>query len=90
VDTTSVRSGASSAPYLLTRDGNVLVWRFGFAALPDSAADPVGSRGFVRFTVNARADLPPGSTISNRAWVQMDDRPAVLTPLVENRFGTSG
>ena len=74
----------ASHPVVTTLSGNVVTFEFPGIALPDSLTDPLGSKGFVRFTLDPAAGLPPGTTIENSAAVQFDLSPYQATDTTLN------
>lgn len=61
--------------------------RFDFADihLADKSA-PDYNKGFVQFSIDTKADLPPLTKISNRAGIYFDINPVVLTNYAENNI----
>ncbi|MCW3128136.1 MAG: inlJ [Bacteroidetes bacterium] len=57
--------------------------------LPDSASDPVGSQGYVRYSIRTRHDMPYGSDITNTAYIYFDFNSAVATNTTSNFYGTT-
>lgn len=62
---------------------SVLVWRFDDIQLPDSASDPLGSIGFIRFALQRDAAMQPGDTVRNQAAIYFDYNPPIFTPVSE-------
>jgi len=58
---------------------NVLVITFEDINLPDSLSDPIGSQGFVIFSIQPKGNLPNGTEITNRAGVIFGLNPPVIT-----------
>lgn len=80
LDVTSVQPGPASHPYRFEVSGaGVLTFVFEGIALPDSASDAVGSRGWVKFRVSQQPGLSLGTVIRNRFGVQFDYAPPLLT-----------
>ncbi len=81
VDPASVRTIANShTPYRLDiSQFGILQWIFDPIALPDSATDPIGSQGFIVYTVKVRRNISPGTIISNRADIFFDYNDPVAT-----------
>jgi uncharacterized repeat protein (TIGR01451 family) len=63
---------------------NVMSFTFNNIMLPDSGADMEGSNGFVKYRVNQKLNVPPGTSIINRAYIYFDFNPAVATNEVSN------
>ena len=80
VDPATVVPGASSSKYKFSISGSgVLTFIFEPINLPDSSHDPIGSNGFVKYTVQTKKNLPLGSQVNNTAYVYFDANPAVVT-----------
>ncbi len=56
-----------------------LVFTFDGIDLPDSAADPLGSQGFITFRIRPLAGLPSATVINNTAGIYFDLNEAVIT-----------
>ena len=84
LDPASVRTVASSHPYSKfdVMGQGVLKWTFNPLRLVDSLTNPEGSKGFIRFTVKKRHNLPIGSVISNKAHIYFDYNEPVVTNTV--------
>lgn len=80
----TVAPGISSHPYILRREGNVLIWEFHDIFLPDSASDPSGSIGFLRFTIDQVSDNEPGDEIFNNCAIYFDYNAPVITNHTRN------
>lgn len=80
LDPATIRPGASSHPYAVELYGSGVA-RFTFypIALPDSSKNEPASNGFVKFTIDQRADLPVGTRLENRAGIYFDFNAPVLT-----------
>lgn len=57
----------------------VLLFTFDDIYLPDSASNPEGSKGFVKFSMAMKTNLRLEDTIANRAHIYFDFQPAVIT-----------
>lgn len=79
LDRATIQPGASSHAFTLELVGNVLRFHFPAIMLPDSASDPVGSQGWVRFTIGQMANNQPGTVIQNSAAIYFDNNEPVLT-----------
>lgn len=80
LDPTTVRPGAGSHTYQWDVQGNgVVVFRFDDIHLPDSAASPINSQGFVQFRVRQRQNVPLGTKIENTAAIYFDNNAPVIT-----------
>ncbi len=81
LDPASVVNIASSHTYSSFEvSGNgILTWTFNPLRLVDSITDPVGSQGFVMFTIKRNGSRAIGSVISNSAAIVFDYNGAVIT-----------
>jgi uncharacterized repeat protein (TIGR01451 family) len=70
----------SSAPVKVTEAaGNVVIFTFSNINLPDSAANPHGSTGFVSYSIMPRPSLAGGTQIKNKAAIYFDYNAPVYT-----------
>lgn len=60
-------------------NGNVAEFKFENIMLPDSASDPIGSCGFVKFRIKYRSTLPLYESIFNFADIYFDYNPPIRT-----------
>ena len=60
------------------------VFKFNNIMLPDSGTDFLGSQGFVKFKINMKPNLLPGTQITNQAGIYFDYNPPVITNGVLN------
>lgn len=84
LDVASVRNLASSHAYSefnISGQG-ILTWVFNPVFLVDSATNEPASKGFVKFSVKKKSNLPVGSHISNRASIVFDYNAPILTNTV--------
>ncbi len=79
LDPASFEFVASSHPCSWTIDGDLLVFLFEPIALPDSASDPLGSQGFVTFSIRVSTLVQEGDSILNAANIFFDFNPPVIT-----------
>ncbi len=87
LDPSSLRSGAASHPYsFVLENGNVAVFTFDNINLPDSASNPDGSIGFVKFHIAQAAGNLPGDVIENDAAIYFDFNAPIMTPTVVHRI----
>lgn len=77
-DLASIEQLAGSHPGTLSFIGRTLTWQLD-GPFPTAASSEPLSRGFVAFTAKLDADLPTGTQVSNRAWIQFDDCPRRVT-----------
>lgn len=75
----------SSHPYTvkLIKD-SIMVFTFENINLPDSASDPSGSIGHVRFSLGLDSLAPVGTTIANQAGIFFDFNPPIFTNATQN------
>lgn len=67
----------------ISEDG-VIRWVFDNIQLPDSVRDEPNSHGFVMFRILPRQDLKGGVSIRNKAYIQFDFNPYIVTNTVLN------
>ena len=84
LDPTTVQFGASSHFYNATVIGDVIIIEFNDIELPDSLTDPVGSQGFVKFSVKQIPGNQPGTQIENEASIYFDFNAPILTNATVN------
>ena len=85
LDITSLRIlGSSHARTTRIEADSILVLTFANINLPDSASDPTGSIGYVRFRLTHQPGLPLGTRITNRAAIYFDYNPPIFTNTVAN------
>ena len=83
----TVTPGVSSHNYEFRMYGpRVLEWTFNNINLPDSAANQVGSNGFVTFHVEQVPDLAPGTVINNDADIYFDFNAPITTNTTTHRI----
>jgi len=88
LDVTSFRPLFATHDYTWQIYGNdTLEFLFQPIALPDSAANQEGSRGFVTFTIDQLPDLPNGTIIENSADIVFDFNPPIYTNTVTHTIG---
>ncbi|HLP19738.1 MAG TPA: T9SS type A sorting domain-containing protein, partial [Chitinophagales bacterium] len=90
LDPASVVNLASSHPYTeftITGTG-ILRWFFNPIYLPDSLTNPLGSQGFVMFSIKRKQDLAPGHAINNTAHIYFDYNEAVVTNTISSTIAT--
>lgn len=93
LDPATVQVIASSHTHRTILDGSSgeLRFRYDNIQLPDSASDPIGSQGFVRFAVRHRPSLPEATEVHNHAAIYFDLNPPIITNTVLNTltYGTA-
>ena len=83
----TVTPGVSSHNYEFRMYGpRVLEWTFNNINLPDSAANQVGSNGFVTYHVEQVPDLAPGTEINNDADIYFDFNAPITTNTTMHRI----
>ncbi|MEM7369941.1 MAG: T9SS type A sorting domain-containing protein [Bacteroidota bacterium] len=89
LDPASLVFGASSHPvqYSVSGQGSaVLTFTFDNILLPDSTTDPLGSQGFVSFTVSPFSSNPEPTIVYNSADIYFDFNPPIHTNTVFHTF----
>lgn len=87
LDESSVRTIATSHPYVLKRNGAALSWQFDGIDLPPSVdGDPVTGHGYVVFQVKPKAGFALGDVIPNTANIYFDFNPAIVTNTCTTEF----
>lgn len=79
VDAASFRFLHSSNGCRITRNGQVITFKYTGIYLPDSAHNPEGSKGFIVFEVKPIRSLQQGDSIVNRAAIYFDYNTPVIT-----------
>jgi len=70
----------SSSPVVVSEgNGNVVTFKFEGIYLPDSAASPSGSSGYVAYNIMLHPSLAAGTQITNKAAIYFDNNPAIYT-----------
>jgi hypothetical protein len=88
VDVGSLRAGVSSHPYELEIIGNNEVqWIFQNIRLPNRTVNEAQSRGYVKYAVQLKKNLPIGTVIRNSAEIYYDYSRSVQTNEVQNVIG---
>jgi hypothetical protein len=88
LDPATLEMGASSHPMRWDLLGlGVLRWVFDPIALPDSAANQAGSRGFVKFRIRPFAGQPSGVRVENQADIYFDYNAPVRTASTWHTLG---
>ncbi|MFN2430501.1 MAG: proprotein convertase P-domain-containing protein [Cryomorphaceae bacterium] len=72
----------------LINDGNQIDFTFDNIFLPDSATNPEGSQGYVRYRIKPNSDFGEGDIIDNTAHIFFDFNEAIVTNTVSTVFGT--
>ncbi len=71
-------ASSDSMQIWIEQDGEA-VFRFNNIMLPDSNTSELASHGFVRFKIDMKPNLPPGTIIKNTGHIYFDANPAVIT-----------
>ncbi len=77
---------SSSHKVYATLRNNLLTFYFTNILLPDSATNPDGSQGYVRFSIATKSNLSVSDIIKNRGHIFFDFQPAVITNYATTRF----
>lgn len=72
----------ASHPVQFTFNQNELIFNFYQIMLPDSASDPAGSQGYVKFKIDQKPNLAPGTQIPNDCSIYFDYNPPIVTNTV--------
>jgi len=84
LDPQTIAPGASSHFYTAQLQGNVLTFHFPSIFLPDSASDPLGSQGWVHFTISQIPGNQLGTIIPNAAAIYFDNNEPIITNTSES------
>lgn len=81
LDLESFTMNASSHNYQLTVDNDtrVIRWVFSGIMLPDSTSDPIGSIGFVNFSISPNPNQPDGTVLANFCDIYFDFNEPIRT-----------
>lgn len=81
LDLESFAMNASSHNYQLSVDNDtrVLRWVFSGIMLPDSTSDPIGSIGFVNFSISPNPNQPDGTVLANFCDIYFDFNEPIRT-----------
>ncbi|MFN7703579.1 MAG: hypothetical protein ACK5OS_03075, partial [Chryseotalea sp.] len=86
LDAGSLKMVSASHTNTFVIDKGVIKWQFDNIKLPHAAKDEPGSHGQITYTVKPKANLPEGTTITNKADIYIDFNPAFTTNTVTNTF----
>jgi uncharacterized repeat protein (TIGR01451 family) len=81
-DISSLQVGVSSHNYDFQLTGTnqpILIFEFNNINLPDSASNPTGSQGFVKFKIAPNTNTPLGTIIENKAAIYFDFNEPIIT-----------
>lgn len=81
LNSASVIPGASSHFYQIVVIGDVVIFEFPDILLVDSLTNPLGSQGFVQFSVKQTPGNPIGTVIENEASIFFDQNAPIITGL---------
>lgn len=88
LDPATLRPGASSHVYSWDLSGaGVLTFLYENILLPDSNVNEPASHGFVKFTIQHRADAPLETVIENSAAIYFDFNDPIITNTTFHRLG---
>ncbi|MEM6803621.1 MAG: PKD domain-containing protein [Bacteroidota bacterium] len=83
------RPAGQSHPYILdVEEDSILVFTFNDIYLPDSTSDPIGSQGYLSFTIRHQDGLSPGTILRNSAAIYFDFNDPIITNEVINTLYT--
>ena len=91
LDPTTVENLVSSHEYIsfeISGTG-ILTWLFNPILLVDSATNEPESKGFVKFRINKKPNLPLGTVIENKASIYFDYNPPIVTNTITNTLYNS-
>jgi uncharacterized repeat protein (TIGR01451 family) len=81
-DISSLQVGVSSHNYDFYLSGTnqpILIFEFNNINLPDSASNPTGSQGFIKFKIAPNSSTPLGTIIENKAAIYFDFNEPIIT-----------
>jgi uncharacterized repeat protein (TIGR01451 family) len=81
------QDGASHAFNMTILDGNVIRFSFANIRLPSSSINEKKAKGWVKFTVSQKSNLPLMTQINNTAAIHFDFAPPILTNTVYHTVG---
>lgn len=80
LDLSSIQMISSSHNYYAEiKTGGIVWWHFNNINLPDSAANEVGSHGYIKYKINLKSNLADGTQIKNKGYIYFDFNPAIIT-----------
>jgi hypothetical protein len=65
--------------YLSGTNQPILIFEFNNINLPDSASNPTGSQGFIKFKIAPNSNTPLGTVIENKAAIYFDFNEPIIT-----------
>jgi len=84
LDASTFADEIASHAHHVSINGNVITWQFDSIALPDSAANQIGSNGFIEFSFVPKAEINIGDVILNSAQIQFDYENPIATNKVKS------
>ena len=90
IDPLSINKINASSNVFLSGSNGVLIFTLTNINLLDSSASDTGSVGYISFSAAIKKSMPPGTVISNKAYVYFDYNNPVTTNAVINTLRTSG
>ena len=81
--TLQIMASSHAMQVWIEQDGEA-VFKFENILLPDSGSDFLASQGFVKFTIQPKQGLLPGTPLFNTSHIFFDSNPAVVTNTVLN------
>jgi len=92
LDRFSFRILESSHPLKIDEIGNdaksIKRFKFDDIYLPDSLSNPVGSQGYLKYTIKAKTAIAENTVVKNTAHIYFDQNPAIVTNTIQNLFKT--
>jgi uncharacterized repeat protein (TIGR01451 family) len=80
LDISSLQILGASDPFTPSfEQARTLVFTFNNINLPDSAADLLGSQGFISYRIKPRSDIQVGDVLNNTASIYFDLNPPIIT-----------
>lgn len=80
LDWLSLTTNASSHPFEISVfPSGEIHFVFKNIYLPDSTTNEIASHGFIKYRIDLKDNLTPGSTITNCALIYFDQNPAIIT-----------
>lgn len=91
IDFTSIQPvGASDVYWMEAKSPNVIIWHFNNIYLPADFTDHEGSTGYIQYSARLKENLPPGTSIRNKASIYFDMNYPVITNSTINTLSAPG
>jgi len=88
LDMETFRVNGSSFPVQTIIRDDIVRFNFNNIYLPDSLSDPMGSQGFVSFSIDPVPNLPDPTEVYNSASIYFDENPPIKTNTALTIYGT--